>query len=346
MRWLFIASGMKVPSTRFRVLPYLPFLRKAGHQCDLAFSWPEKYDYHPLLGWRISQFVKRERRKWQAWNASRIHYDAILLEREIFHDPSYDIEMRFRKVTPRMVLDVDDGIFLNFPEKYEVLAKSSDAVLCGNNFLLDYTRPLNANVQLLPTCVELGHYPVRDKARDGSGNQVTIGWIGTTQNVAFLEVCAEALRNLSRRHSFRLLVVAPQPDRLREIDLSGVEIDFRKWSPETEIGLLHQMDLGIMPLPADQEWMKYKCGLKLIQYLAVGIPGVASPIGVNEAILSGNQVGLAAQSSEQWEVALETLLTDSARRLEMGKLGRCLVEKQYSIEGNWQLLERTLQSQG
>ena len=346
MRWLFIASGMKVPSTRFRVLPYLPFLRKAGHQCDLALSWPEKYDYHPWLGWRISQFVKRERRKWQAWNADRIHYDAILLEREIFHDPSYDIEMRFRKVTPRMVLDVDDGIFLNFPEKYEVLAKSSDAVLCGNSFLLDYTRPYNANVQLLPTCVELGHYPVRDAARDGAGGRVTIGWIGTTQNVAFLQVCAEALRNLSRRHSFRLLVVAPQADRLKDIDLSGVDVDFHKWSPETEIGLLHHMDLGIMPLPSDQEWMKYKCGLKLIQYLAVGIPGVASPIGVNEAILSGNQVGLAARSSEQWEVALETLLTDSALRLEMGKMGRLLVEKQYSVEGNWQLLERTLLPEG
>lgn len=346
MRWLFIASGMKVPSTRFRVLPYLPFLRKAGHQCDLALSWPEKYDYHPLLGWRISQFVKRERRKWQAWNAARIKYDAILLEREIFHDPSYDVEMRFREATPRLVLDVDDGIFLNFPEKYEVLAKNSDAVLCGNSFLLEYTRSYNANVQLLPTCVELGHYPVRAVARNDSGGRVTIGWIGTTQNVAFLEVCAEALRKLARRHSFRLLVVAPQADRLREIDLSGVEVDFRKWSPETEIGFLHEMDFGIMPLPSDQEWMKYKCGLKLIQYLAVGIPGVASPIGVNAAILSDNQVGLAAQSTEQWEDALETLLTDSVLRLEMGKAGRRLVEKHYSIEGNWQLLERTLRAGG
>lgn len=342
MRCLFVASGMNVPSTRFRILPYLPWLRQAGHQCDLAISWPEKYDYHPWLGWRVSQWVKRQRRVWQVWRAAYRHYDAIVIEREIFDNSSYDLELKLRQYTPRLLLDVDDGIFLKFPEKYEVLAKTADEVLCGNEYLMDYTRPYNSQVTLLPTCVELKQYPLRKIDRLATAKP-TIGWIGTTQNVALLSVCATALRNLGKRFSFRLLIVAPAPDRLAEIDLTGVEVDFQKWNPETELRYLHQMDIGLMPLPSNEPWMKYKCGLKLIQYLAVGIPGVASPIGVNESILAGNRVGFAATLPEEWEKSLAELLETPQLRWEMGRAGRELVEQKYSIEQNWQVLERSLQ---
>ena len=112
MRFLFVVSGKDVPSTRFRILPYLPFLEAAGHECHVAYSFPQKYDYFPAIGWRLSQALKRAVRHWHAFSASWRHYDAIVIEREVFDDDSWNIEAKLRRATGRLVLDVDDGVFL------------------------------------------------------------------------------------------------------------------------------------------------------------------------------------------------------------------------------------------
>jgi glycosyltransferase involved in cell wall biosynthesis len=88
--------------------------------------------------------------------------------------------------------------------------------------------------------------------------------------------------------------------------------------------------------------MKYKCGLKLLQYLAVGTPGIASPIGVNAEIMQGEQVGRAASTDREWEAALEELLVDAPLRRRLGAEGRKRVEEQFSIEANWRVLENVL----
>jgi glycosyltransferase involved in cell wall biosynthesis len=124
--------------------------------------------------------------------------------------------------------------------------------------------------------------------------------------------------------------------------LSGVDIDYRRWDPKTEVENICDMDLGIMPLPAGEAWMKYKCGLKLIQYLAVGIPGIASPIGVNETILATAEVGRAATTDDEWEAALAELCGSASLRQRLGSAGRQLVQREYTIEGNWQRLESIL----
>lgn len=340
MRFLFIASGRSTPATRFRVDQYLPSLRAAGHRCDVAYSVPEKYDYYRWLGWRISQRLKRGVRRYHAWLANRRQYDAILIEREVFDDDTSDLEARFRAATDRLVLDVDDGIFLRHPNKFDVIAGMCDVAIAGNRFLADYLSDRCPDVALIPTCIRMADYPPRpDSSRE---DKPVVGWIGTTHNVPFLSVAAAALRSVAREHPYRLLIVANTDERLAEVDLSGVEVEFRRWDPEREVADLQEMDIGLMPLPDDQDWMKYKCGLKLLQYLAVGTPGIASPIGVNAEILEGNRVGRSASSDQQWEDALVELLGDITLRNSLGVAGRALVRTRYSIEANWRTLEQVL----
>lgn len=332
MRFLFIASGRSVPSTRFRILPYLPGLRKMGHRCDVAFSFPEKYDYFPRIGWRASQLLKRSVRRWHSLLARLRHYDTIVIEREVFDDNTWQIESSLRRASRRLVLDVDDGIHLLHPEKFRAVASMCDVAIAGNQDLAEVLRPLCPDVRLIPTCVRLAEYPARQP--ELTAERPTVGWIGTTGNVAFLAVCQSALREIANQIPYRLLVVAPQPNRLEDLDLSGVDVEFRRWSPATEVADIREMDVGLMPLPADEPWMRFKCGLKLIQYLAVGTPGIASPIGVNAEILAGNKVGFAAPNETQWVDALGNLLGDAELRQAMGERGRKLVREHYSIEAN------------
>ncbi|WP_417734132.1 glycosyltransferase [Rosistilla oblonga] len=341
MRFLFVVSGRDVPSTRFRILPYLPLLESAGHRCDVAYSFPQKYDHFRAIGWRLSQRLKRTVRHWHCLLASRRNYDAIVIEREVFDDDSSDIEAKLRKATQRLVLDLDDGVFLRHEAKFDRVAKMCDVAIAGNRWLADYLASRTPQIEQIPTCVRLADYPLRP-ATAQRATTPQIGWIGTTHNVPFLQEAAPALRTVARTIPLQLVVVAPSDERLGEVDLAGVDVRFRKWDPRTEVEMIRDMDIGIMPLSSEEPWMKYKCGLKLIQYLAVGIPGIAAPVGVNDEIMAGNAVGRAASNDAQWQAALEELIGDIQLRQQLGTAGRALVEQKYSIEGNWRRLEAIL----
>lgn len=337
----FITLGNNVPSTRFRFFPYVEPLRQRGHTCRVWTSYPSVYDELPWIGWRASQCVKQATRWWQLAQAGWGKPDTIYLERGCFHDASLAMDARFRRRTRRLVLDVDDAVFLTFPEKIPELIRWSDHVVVSNRPLHDWVSQFTDKITEIPTCVPLSRFTLRPvPAKEVS--VPTIGWIGTTSNLGFLEVCAPALRRLAQEESFRLLVVAPTDEPLRKLDLSGVTIEFEPWSPSTEVGWLHRMDIGIMPLPEGQDWMRYKAATKLVQYMAIGIPAVASPIGVSEDILAGNQIGIAARTEEQWFEALRHLLVNPELRARMGAAGRRLVESRYCIEANVGLLEQVL----
>lgn len=337
----FITLGSNVPSTRFRFLPYVPHLRQRGHRCRVWTSYPSVYDQMPHIGWRASQCVKRATRWWQYAQGRIDRPDTIYLERGCFHDPSLAMDARFRRLTKRLVLDVDDAVFQTFPEKIPELISWSDHVVVSNRPLRDWASQYTANITEIPTCVPLAKYPQR-VARMLDTGPLVVGWIGTTSNLGFLGVCAEALRRLATECRYTLLVVAPTDAPLKEIDLTGVHVQFEPWSSATEVGWLQSMDVGIMPLPDGQDWMRYKAATKLVQYMAVGIPAIASPIGVNADILAGNRVGYSAGQTEEWFEALRTLARDPGMRARMGIAGRALVESRYCIEANIDTLQRVL----
>lgn len=344
MRLGFVTLGQQVPSTRFRILAMLPYLRSRGHECRVWTSWPSVYEHFPTIGWRASQIVKRSVRWQQLGSARWFRPDCIYLERGVFHDATTWMDEKFRRATRRLVLDVDDGIFLEFPEKIPRLLQMCDHAVVATPTIAEYVTRYTSNWTLIPTAVSMERY--RQRPLSAPGQRPTIGWIGTGPNVAFLSVCADALRALARDIPFQLLVVAPSVDKLREIDLGGVDVRFEPWRAELEIEHLHQMDIGVMPLPENREWMRYKAATKLIQYLAVGIPAVASPIGVNADILKDNRVGLAARTTQEWIEALRTLLVDEPLRQRLGAQGRQLVREQFSVEANAPRLEQILAGAG
>ena len=342
MKILFLISGHNAPSSRFRVLAFVPHLRRLGHICRVRASFPEKYGSLRALGWRPSQKLKRLVRVWHLLGAHAGGYDAIVIERGLFHDNTFSMEQRFRRLAKTLVLDVDDAVFVHFPEKFHEIARMSDLVIAGNRLLQEYVRPINPRVVVIPTCVDLELY--KAKAPQPATERPVIGWMGTTANLQYLNVVAPALRRLARRRAFELRLIAGDDGPLRSIDLSGISVRFITWQAASEVDELRAFDIGLMPLFPDRPWDKYKCGLKLIQYMAVGIPGVASPVGVNVDIVRSGDDGFLPDTDEQWESVLDELLSNPERRAAVGKAARAKVAERYSIQANLPLLVDTLQS--
>jgi len=295
------------------------------------------------MGFRPSQLLKRSVRWWHWLRTKLQRFDVVFIDREIFDNSSTDMEVRFRESCKRLVIDLDDAVFLRYPEKFERLMTLADLVVCGNRYLMEKVQPLNNTLVHVPTCVDMLDYPLREYELESGGPPVA-GWMGTAGNLKYLSVAAEALRIMATEISFELRIVVPDILPLKGIDLSGVNVVHDPWQPDCEVEQLQQFDVGLMPLFPDQEWDIYKCGLKLIQYLAVGVPGIAAPVGVNSEILDQNQNGFAAQSTEEWLQALRRLTGDAELRREMGQRGRRTVEQKYSIQANYPVLRDALQN--
>jgi glycosyltransferase involved in cell wall biosynthesis len=338
---LFLSSGDRVPSARFRILPFIRRFRADGHRCVVAHSFPQKYDYFPWMGFRPSQLLKRSVRWWHWLRARLQRFDIVFIDREIFDTPSCAMEQRFRAACGRLVIDLDDAVFLRYPEKFAQLMEMSDLVVCGNRFLLERVQSLNPRTVLVPTCIEMDEYPAKDWNTHTAPHSV-VGWIGTSGNVKYLSVAAEALRQVARVQPFELRVVAPDAAPLKELDLSGVQVVHDPWNPQREVEQIQRFDVGLMPLFPNQEWDIYKCGLKLIQYLAVGIPGIAAPVGVNSEILDNEQNGFAAETNAEWINALQRLIGNRDLQQSMGQRGRQTVIDRYSIQANYPVLRDAL----
>ena len=335
MKILFLSSGATVPSSRFRIQAYLSRFQADGHQVVMANSFPQKYDYFPWMGFRPSQLLKRSVRWWHWVRACLSSYDVVFIDREIFDDATTEMEERFRKCCRRLVLDIDDAVFLRQPDKFVRLFKLADLVVCGNPFLVDEVAPLTQRTLHVPTSVDMDDYVMRP---DTNNSPPVVGWIGTTGNLKYIEVAAEALRTVATEIDFEFRLVVPDTSPLQSINLEGVRIVQQPWKPQTQVQRIQQFDVGIMPLFPNEPWDKFKCGAKLIQYLAVGVPGIASPVGVNSTILNGGQNGIPAQTTEEWVSGLRRLLKNPSLRRDMGVRGRQTIEERFSIQANYSVL--------
>lgn len=329
-RVLFLTSGPNAPTTRYRILPYLPRLERMGWRCDVAHSRPEKYDWYRPLGWRGSQWLKRTVRRWHWLLARWRRYDVIVIEREIFDNPSWNFEEAFRRVTDRLVLDIDDAVFLRYPEKFGKIAALCDAIVAGNNGLAEVSRRACPRVTVIPTAIDLADYPCAP-APERSGPPV-IGWIGTPANVPYLKEALPALRGLHGIRPFVFRVITSRADVVRALG-DEVPIEFRQWRADSAIDEIRDFDIGVMPLP-EGDWERYKCGFKLLQYMACGKAAVASPVGVNAEIVEHGVNGMLATSTADWTRALDQLLADPESRRRLGQAARRTVESRYSVDGH------------
>ena len=340
MRILFLTSGAIVPSSRFRVLQYLPYLQSRGHHCTVLPSRPPKYKGLRSLGNRLSELPRAAARLLDWMHARRNAYDVIVIERELFSSGFRALERLFRRIAPALVLDVDDGIFIQHPDKFAALSRLCDLIIAGNELLREKAVEHNRNTIVIPTSLDTVRYTQRS-IKPFDNRRPILGWTGMADNLLHLQPIAPALVALRQQTDFELRVICEREPQSRELGLGSVNVQFIPWRESTEIVDLQMFDVGLMPL-VDNNWTRYKCGLKILQYMAAGIPAVASPVGVNAEIIQHGANGMLASAPEEWTACLANLLTDGNLRRKTAAAARRTVEAGYSLEVNAPKLEAAL----
>lgn len=318
------------------MMQYIPYLVDSGLEVKVMpffGTWylNEVYEGRRSLKTVLRAFTRRLR-------DSGATADLIWLEYEMLPWLPWLFErFTWPKKTP-VITDYDDAIFHRYDQsgnaivrgalgtKVDKVMKASDVVVAGNRYLAERAARAGARrIELVPTVVDAARYGARRGVRDD--DRPRIGWIGTPETWrSCAQPFAELLRSVATHAGAvcRLVGAEPQP-RVAE------PFELLPWSEGTEVESIHGMDIGIMPLP-DTPWTRGKCGYKLIQYMACGLPVVASPVGVNAEIVEHGVNGFLAESEDDWKTALEMLLRDPELRRSMGQAGRRKVEVAYSLE--------------
>jgi len=341
MKVIFIMPyPVEIASTRQRVFQFFPYLSMHGIQCfpsSFISSEFHKILYShgrllPKIGFTLRGFAERF-----VDLKNILDFDVAFVHREAFPFYTTVIESMISKKVP-IIYDFDDSIFLMNPAKPSLvpfLRKPSKVakiiglskyVIAGNRYLAGYAERYNSNVRVIPTCIDTEYY-TPSLGRRTSRSAVVIGWIGSRSTIPYLAEIRKTLINLSKRYDFMLKVISNE-----DFDIGFPKV-FKKWRLEDELADLRSFDIGIMPLP-DNEWTRGKCGYKIIQYMSVGKPVVATPVGVNREIIKDGYNGYLAQGAAEWEDKLGRLIECSRTRKIFGRRGRGKVEEQYSVSVN------------
>ena len=326
------------PGQRFRIEQWEPILRESGVEIIYAPFETEQLRSVLYGGGQIMAkigAVTRSMKRRLNEMGSLADFDLIYLFREaaLLGPPWFERKMA-RSDVP-IVFDFDDAIFfsykspsngylsyLKFPAKTAEICQLSAHVMAGNEFLADYARRTNQNVTIIPTTIDTNKYEFVERAVQP--DILTIGWSGSFSTVQHLDTIRDILRELAKTENFRLRVIGTPA-----YELQGVDVEAVAWRSETEIEDLRYIDIGLMPLPADN-WSKGKCGLKALQYMALGIPTICSPIGVNSTIIRDGENGFLAGSKAEWVDKIKLLIHSHQTRRKLGRAGRETVEREYS----------------
>jgi glycosyltransferase involved in cell wall biosynthesis len=201
------------------------------------------------------------------------------------------------------------------------VAAGASLVVAGNSHLAGWARRHARRVTVIPTTVDTERYQVRGRPVP---DRVCVGWSGSPTTIVHLRLLEPVLARLQREEGIRIRVIGDASYRI-----DGVEVESLDWRAATELGDLGDIDIGVMPMP-DDEWSRGKCGLKALQYMALGIPAVISPVGVNREIAGGG-AAILASTQDEWLTALRTLIGDAELRSRVGAAGRARVEERYSV---------------
>jgi len=339
--------GPQGASSRYRIWQYAPLFERAGHEVEVQPLVDDGY---------VKELYKTGRGlKWLAAGYARRllgllrvrRFDVVICEQEVLPFLPESIELFFLSRCRRFFADYDDAAYTKYSrwaalrQKIPKLIAAADTVVVGNDHLARYARQFTRRVCIIPTVVDLARYWRRWES--APRDTVRVAWIGTPHTAKFLKPLIPVMERLQYEHptmSFRL--IGAGNGFLR----NGLRLEVLAWSEQTEIDLLSECDIGIMPLP-DGEFMRGKCGLKLVQYMACGLPTVASPVGVNTEMVEEGKNGFLAASDDEWLEKLDRLVRHPELRRSLGEAGRSKVEAGYTLEhgfAKWQEILEGAQS--
>ena len=312
-----------MPSSRVRVLNLIPELESQGFNCV------------------VKKYPSRFSDKLKIYSLAKT-FDIVFLQKRIL--TALDTYF-LRKSSKFLVYDFDDAVYCKQDathidsknsrhRKFKSIAKQADLIIAGNSILADYASNFNRNISIVPSAVFVKQVPQKDYAI--CDDTVTIGWVGGKVNLPYLSLLAPVLARLSEKYPLKLSIICDE-----SLEMKNVEVDFIPWDINTQDKEIARFDIGLMPL-ADSIHARGKCGYKALQYMAAGVVPVVSNVGVNKDIVEHGKLGLVADSIEDFEKVLETLIVDPEKRRNMGQAARTVVEQQYSVEAVAKLLASEL----
>lgn len=340
LRILFLPKYSRdVASTRYRFLQYIPYLQdKYNVKCEVSPFFKEGYlkKRFDLGEINYFDFIKSLISRLKAVLSAK-NYDLVFLYCEAVPYFPLIMERLLKKSRVIFAYDFDDAIFHNydrhpnalvrllFRNKIKKVLSMVNLVVAGNAYLAEYARKVNQNVFIVPTVIDIDRYPVKNHKLK-KDKEFVIGWIGSPTTAAYLNPIFNVLNRFCSERKAKV-------DLIGSGKIAGIGKDFKihEWSENTEIEILLSFDVGIMPLP-NTPWACGKCGFKLIQYMACGLPVVASPVGVNNDIVENNINGFLAETDQQWYDFLTILYENINLRKSMGEAGRSKVAGKYSLQ--------------
>jgi glycosyltransferase involved in cell wall biosynthesis len=335
------------PSSRLRVFSYLPGLRDEFEydvmpftselmfkkQIDLACRRPSNVLVKLLRYSESAALIVADRLHayyfYLALLSCRKRYDIVFVQKVIL--PRWIVKSIKQRWHAHLIFDFDDAIFLKeltgsqrLIGRVDYIIERADTVVTVGDYNREYARKLNGNVRLLLTPVDIKRY--KPRSATSHPKKLVVGWVGTPGETRHLKAFLPVWEEIDRRCpvSFRFIGARPFENRLKDVR-------FISWNYDTEVQHMWEFDIGIMPLIRQKEVFG-KGGYKLLQYMAMGIPSVASPWGVNRDIIDNGKTGLLAESYEDWLEHLDTLLKNKELRRQIGNSARAVAVESYSLQ--------------
>ncbi|GAB1258479.1 glycosyltransferase [Aurantivibrio plasticivorans] len=319
---LFLSKREDAASTRYRIFQYKEALESKGWQCE----------YRPTnkLTWRQHLALLREAKQ----------HDIVFIQRKLFNGLSLCL---LKYYNPCIVFDYDDAIFLNdngTPSKrrlkrFQQITANSRAVFAGNQYLAGYSKCINT--LRLPTTIRFADYEQVSSPKPASHRLVLV-WIGSSATKKYLEAHRDTFEAIGKQYpNLTLRIISDFT-----LNFEHLNVECVPWSKEKELEALYTADIGVAPMLNDP-WTLGKCGLKVIQYMASGLPVISDNVGANSEIILNNETGILANTSDDWLAAIATL-EDEKTRIKMGENGRARAKIEYAMESQVERLDQALEA--
>lgn len=307
MKLLIISNNITRSSFRLRVGDYLDFLDKEGIRCN------------------IQQLPRKTLDRWKLFKTSG-QYDAVLMQRKCLNFWDAAVLSRF---CPKMIFDYDDAIMYsatkpnskltNHFRLFKRTAKIMDVMIAGNEYLAGYARRHCKQVHILPTGLDTKAYQVKDLRK--KQDEIRLVWIGSQSTLKYLAELRPVLEQIGKTQKNVVLRIVAD----KFFDLEHMRVQKHVWSLDKEVSDLVECDIGLSPLP-DNHFTRGKCGFKILQYFAAGLPVIASPVGVNEKFIQESNAGLCASNISEWKDAIEKMVKSIAVYRQLGQNGKNYVQ--------------------
>lgn len=307
---LFISKGEKASSTRYRALQYFPYLVKDGF-----------LPKHTTISGGFLSIIKTLILTSKA--------DVVVLLRKTFPYPIFWI---LRKLSKKLIFDFDDAIFCNTDGSYSETRMSRfictvakvDRVMAGNSYLAENAKKFQTNTFVIPTSLDTQKYNKTHKTESEHG--LTLVWIGSQSTKKYISgILPEIEEAATQISNLTLKIIADFEIKSKVINIVNIP-----WSEATEAEELYNSDIGLAPLPEDN-WTKGKCALKVLQYMAVGIPVISSPTSVNGYVVEHEKSGFIATTASDWVKFIKVAAQSKHRLPDMGSFGQARVIKEFDI---------------